>query len=315
MIKGQDLLKPPPLKPGETIGVLAPSSPQRDDQRLRSGIACLRRLGYQVREGDNLWNRYGYLAGTDRERADDLNRMIGDPEIRMIVAGRGGYGATRILEMIDYEGLRRDPKIVLGFSDVTAINLALLARIGLVSFSGAMPGVDMWEDEPDPYAMRSFLGAISGTTSPGPVLPPDEDEPITGRFPGTAVGPLIPDNLTLLAALCGTPYLPDMNGAILLIEEIGEEAYRVDRLLSQLWNAGILKKIAGLAFGAFTGTEPKRISIDPLPIDEVFREYIDRSGVPTVSGVPYGHITRKVTLPVGLQARIDGTEGRLEVSS
>ncbi len=306
------LLLPPALKPGDTVAVLAPSSPQRDDERLRSGIRCLERLGYNVREGKHLWNRYGYLAGTDEERAEDFNAALHDPDVRMIVAGRGGYGATRILDRIDYQALRHDPKIVLGFSDVTAMNLAVLAQVGLVSFSGAMPGVDLWEETPDEFMMQSFLQSISNPTPLGELHPP-EGEAITGLHDGVAEGPLIPANLTLLATLCGTPYMPDMSGAILLIEEIGEEAYRVDRLLSQLWNSGVLKDIAGLAFGAFTGTEHKRISVDPLPMEEVFAEYIRRAHVPTISGVPYGHIKQKLTLPVGVTARIDGTKGTLSV--
>ncbi|MCB0713925.1 MAG: LD-carboxypeptidase [Ignavibacteriae bacterium] len=309
----QKILKAPALKPGETIGVIAPSSPQRDDQRLRNGINFLRQLGFEVKEGENLWNRYGYLAGTDEERIEDLNQMIRDPQVRMIVAGRGGYGATRILDQIDYESLQHDPKIILGFSDVTAINLALLGSINLVSFSGAMPGVDFWEEEPDRFTVESFMQGVTTSNNVGLVPQPEEALPIEGHFPGTATGRLIPANLTLLASLCGTPYLPDMRGAILLIEEIGEEAYRVDRLLSQLYNAGIFNQIGGLALGAFTGTEPKRISIDPLPINEVFREYIRRAAVPAISGVQYGHINRKLTLPVGTLARIDGTAGVLEL--
>ena len=312
MYTTQPLLKPTLLCPNDTIGVIAPSSPQRDDERLRAGIQYIQSLGYRVREGKNLWKRYGYLAGTDNERVEDINAMIYDPEVRMIVAGRGGYGATRILERIDYEALRGNPKIILGFSDVTAINLAVLAQANLVSFSGAMPGVDMWSDEVDPFAIDSLLATLT-TAQPISISSSREDEGITSLYPGKAEGQLIPVNLTLLATLCGTPYVPDMNGAILLIEEIGEEAYRVDRLFSQLWNSGILKQISGLAFGAFTGTDPKRISVDPLPIEEVFKEYVERAKVPTIYGVPYGHIKRKLTLPVGVQARLDGTSGYLKL--
>lgn len=309
------LLWPPPLHPGDVIGVIAPSSPQRDDERLRAGIRRLEKLGFRVREGKNLWNRYGYLAGRDRERIEDFNEMVRDPEVRMILPGRGGYGATRILEALDYEALRHDPKIVLGFSDVTAINLAVLARIGMITFSGAMPGVDLWEEEPDRFAEESFLKAVSDPFYTGPVgTPSGSPEPI-GLMPGVAEGPLLPANLTLLAALCGTPFMPNINGAILLVEEIGEEAYRVDRLLSQLWNTGILKRIAGLAFGAFTGTEPTRISVDPLPLEDVFAEYVGRAGVPAIRGIHYGHIRQKLTLPVGAQARIDGDSGTLSIQS
>lgn len=301
---------PPPLSPGDTIGVVAPSSPQRDDDRLRRGIAYLHSKGYRVREGAALWNRYGYLAGRDAERAEDLNAMIRDPQVRMIIAGRGGYGATRILDRIDYDALAADPKLIVGFSDVTALNCAVLARAGLVSLSGAMPGVDFF-DTIDPLAERSFWAAVAGRDV-GPIVQPDEHR-ITPLRQGVAEGWLLPGNLTLLAALLGTPYMPDPSGAILLIEEIGEEAYRLDRHLSQLDNAGVLSKISGLALGAFTGTEATRVSVDPLPVEEVFDHYLDRAGVPAVGGVLYGHIATKLTLPVGAPARINGTSGTLEL--
>lgn len=309
----RSLITPPRLRPGDTIGVIAPSSPQRDDERLRRGIFWLRSCGFDVRDGAHLWNRFGYLAGSDRERLSDLNEMIADPAIAMIVAGRGGYGATRILDGIDYDGLRRSPKIILGFSDVTAITMAQLGHAGVVGFSGAMPGVDLWQSPPDEYAVTSMLQTLTSDVPLGTIVPPAGDPDIEGMRPGSATGPLIAANLTLLATLCGTPYLPDMTGAILLIEEIGEESYRVDRLLSQLRNAGILDAISGLAYGAFTGSEPRRVSVEPLPMELVLADYAAQANVPTIRNVPYGHIDRKLTLPVGVMCRIDGTHGTMEM--
>ncbi len=305
-------LIPPPLRPGDCIGIVAPSSPQRDDDRLRRGIRYLESRGYRVREGASLWNRYGYLAGRDRERADDFNAMLRDPDVRMIIAGRGGYGATRILDRLEFDLLRHDPKIVVGFSDVTAINCASLALADVVTFSGAMPGVDFWQDDIDAFAERSFWTAVTSAEPLGPIVQPESHQ-LTPLRDGVARGRLIPANLTLLTALLGTPYLPDLAGAILLIEEIGEETYRLDRHLSQLDNAGVLRSIAGLAFGAFTGTEPKRVSVDPLPLDAVLSHYLDRAGVPAVGGILYGHIDTKLTLPVGAPAMIDGSRGELVV--
>jgi muramoyltetrapeptide carboxypeptidase len=306
------LVLPPRLQRGQAIGVIAPSSPQRDDERLRRGIRYFESRGYEVVMGASLWNRHGYLAGTDAERLGDLNGMIADPRIRMIIAGRGGYGMTRILEGVDYRGLRRDPKIVAGFSDLTALNCAILSRISMASFSGAMPGVDFWSESIDPFAEESFWRAVTDTRPIGPIRQP-EGHPIVGLRSGVAEGRLVAGNLTLLAALVGTRYLPKMDGAILLVEEIGEEAYRVDRLLSQLYNAGILGRIAGLAFGAFTDAGPKRVSVDPLPVEEVFSEYVERAGVPAIGGLLYGHIPTKLTLPVGVQVRIDGGRGEMKV--
>lgn len=310
--------RPPPvsprrLLPGETIGVFAPSSPQRDDDRLRSGIAYLRTQGYNVVEGDHLWDRNGYLAGTDAARARDLNSMLANPEVRMIVAARGGYGATRILPMIDYAALQRDPKIVVGFSDVTAITLAFLARANVVTFSGAMPGVDFWmSNGPDPFAESAFWQSVTSPLAAGRLRTADGGA-FAPLYAGVAVGRLIAANLTLLCALIGTPYIPDLAGSILLIEEIGEEAYRVDRLLCQLSNAGILDKVGGIALGAFTGTEPTRVSVDSLPIEDVFQHYLNRAGVPAIGNVPYGHIAGKLTIPVGAMVELDGSAGQLVV--
>lgn len=297
---------PAPLRRGDIIGVIAPSSPQRDDERLKSGIRYFESLGYRVLCGENLWKRYGYLAGTDQERIDDLNAMIRNPAVKMIIAGRGGYGMSRILGKVDYRALRRSPKIIVGFSDVTALNLALLRRCNLVSFSGAMPGVDFWNpDEIDPFAEEWFWRCVTSRKPLGIVRQPN-DVPIAGLQSGTAEGRLIAGNLTLIANLVGTPYLPSFNNALLLVEEIGEEAYRVDRLLSQLDNAGVLKNISGLLFGQFTNAKPTRVSVEPLPMEEVLSEYVARAGKPALGNLLYGHIPKKLTLPIGVQVSIDG---------
>lgn len=312
-LSGGGFTLPPRLRKGDAIGVIAPSSPQRDDERLRAGIRYFESLGYPVICGEHLWKRHGYLAGTDDERAADINAMIRDPRIRMIIAGRGGYGVTRILDRIDYAALKRNPKIIVGFSDVTALNCALLVKSRLVSFSGAMPGVDFWDTgNLDPFAEEWFWRCVTSVRPLGRIRQP-EQHPITGLAPGTAEGRLLAGNLTLLANITGTPYLPKPSGAILLVEEIGEEAYRVDRLLSQLYNAGVLKNIAGLALGAFTGTKPTRVSVDPLPMEEIFTEYVHRAGVPAVGGILYGHIPTKLTLPMGILTRINGKRGTMQI--
>lgn len=307
------MLRPPRLRKGATIGFVAPSSPQRDDERLRSGIRYFESLGYGVKLGENLWKRYGYLAGTDEERASDLNAMIRDPEVKMIIAGRGGYGVTRILHMIDYRALKRNPKIIVGFSDVTALTCALFVKTGLVTFSGAMAGVDFWNhDAIDPLAEETFWRSVTSVRPLGGLSPDPSCETRTLRR-GSAEGPLLCGNLTMLASIIGTPYFPKMRSPVLLIEEIGEEAYRVDRLLSQMWNSGVLAGASALAFGAFTNAKPTRVSVEPLPMEEVFAEYVRRSDIPTVAGVPYGHIPRKATVPFGVRARVDGARGVLRV--
>jgi muramoyltetrapeptide carboxypeptidase len=305
--------RPPRLRKGDVIGIVAPSSPQRDDERLRSGIRYFESLGYRVMCGESLWKRHGYLAGTDDERAADLNAMIRDPRVRMIIAGRGGYGMTRIIDRVDYRALRRSPKIVVGFSDLTALNCAILVKSRLMSFSGAMPGVDFWNaGKIDPFTEEIFWRAVTSARALGTIRQPEED-PIAPLARGSAEGWLLAGNLTLLASIQGTPWMPRPDGALLLTEEIGEETYRVDRLMAQLYNAGVMHRIAGLALGAFTDAKPTRVSVDPLPMEEVFAEYVRRAAVPAVGGLLYGHITTKLTLPVGARARIDGTRGAMRV--
>lgn len=307
------VIAPAALRRGDTIGVVAPSSPQRDDERLNAGIRYFESLGYRVICGDNLWKRYGYLAGTDQERIDDLNTMIRNPAVKMIIAGRGGYGITRILGNVDYRALRRSPKIIVGFSDVTALNLALLRKCSLASFSGAMPGVDFWNPEAiDPFAEEWFWRCVTWRKPLGIVRQP-EHSPIVGLQSGVAQGRLIAGNLTLVSTLVGTPFLPSFSSTLLLLEEIGEEAYRVDRLLSQLDNAGVLRSIAGLLFGQFTNAKPTRVSVEPLPMEEVFSEYIRRAAKPAIGNLLYGHIPTKLTLPIGVQAKIDGNRGVLKI--
>jgi len=307
------MLRPPRLRKGQTIGIVAPSSPQCDDERLRAGIRYFESLGYRTRQGEHLWKRYGYLAGTDDERVADLNAMIRDPEVRMIVAGRGGYGVTRILDRVDYRALRRDPKIIVGFSDLTALACAVFARAGLVTFSGAMAGVDFWNAEQiDALAEETFWKSVTSQRPLGALSPDPACEHRRLRR-GVAEGPLLCGNLTMLASIAGTPYLPKLREPVVLIEEIGEEAYRVDRLLSQLWNCGLLKGASGIALGAFTNAKPTRVSVEPLPMEEVFAEYVLRAGVPAVAGVPYGHIPRKATVPFGVRARVDGSRGVLRI--
>lgn len=306
-------IRPPRLRKGDLIGIVAPSSPQRDDDRLRRGIHYFESLGYRVRLGEHLWKRHGYLAGTDDERVADLNAMLNDPAVRMVVAGRGGYGMTRILDRVDYRAMRRDPKIIVGFSDVTALNCAALRRARLVTFSGAMPGVDFGGATIDEFAEEHFWRVVTSARAFGS-LPSPADSTMSSIARGRAEGWLLAGNLTLLAVLCGTPFIPKANGAVLLVEEIGEESYRVDRLLSQLSNAGVLSDLAGLAFGAFTDADPRRVSVEPLPIEEVFADYARRAAVPTITGVAYGHIPRKLTLPLGVRTVIDGSRSLMRIT-
>jgi muramoyltetrapeptide carboxypeptidase len=279
-------LIPPPLPPGGTIGIIAPSSGLRPSQ-LQPGLDFLRARGYSTVLGDSLHHR-GFRNSEDARLAD-LHRMFADSAIQAIVCARGGYGVTRILDRIDYNLIHANPKPLSGFSDSTALNLALLARADLVSYSGftAFPDIK-------PEGIHSLTEASAFATLAGQPL---TTEPLTPVRPGDASGPLIGGCLSLLVTLVGTPHMPDLTGAILVLEDVHEQPYRIDRMLQQLQSAGHLDALAGLVFGRFLGCESKHE--DDGDMAAVFAEFADRLAVPTYSGLAYGHGDGRVTLPIG----------------
>jgi muramoyltetrapeptide carboxypeptidase len=303
------LLKPPRLRRGEVIGVVAPSSPPLDLQRVQHGIRYLERLGYQVQTGRHIASQHGFYAGTDRERAADLNAMFRDPRIQAIFALRGGHGSARLLPFLDYPAVRRSPKILVGFSDITALQLGLLRRTGLVSFSGPLVAVEFGQ-APDPRTEEQFWRMITSTRRPGALAPLGRKPWTTWRH-GRAEGPLIAGNLALLTSLIGSRYLPKFDRAILVVEDVGEHLHRVDRMLLQLQHAGILKRIGGLLFGQFNHCHPQKPGAPHLSLSEVLKQAADACPVPTAHGAPYGHIPRRWTLPMGVRARLDTRRSHL----
>ncbi len=302
--------KPPPLKRRATIGVISPASPQRNDEYLHRGVRYLESIGYRVKLGKHALRRYnGYLAGTDDERIEDIESMFADPKIHAIFCARGGYGTSRILQRLNYDLIAANPKIFVGFSDLTALQSAIFRKTGLVTFSGAMPSVDM-RDEFDAYAEESFWNILTSTQPAGVIAQPEE---IVTLRTGAARGRLLCGNLSLFASLCGTPFAPAERKALYLIEDIGEEPYKIDRLLSQMENAGVFAKAGGIAFGQFTGIPTDRSATPQPPVSTVIQEYVERLGLPALGNLLYGHQAKKLTLPFGAMARIDGSKGTLEL--
>jgi len=251
--------------------------------------------------GDHVLERDGYFAGSDAHRLGDLNRFLRDDSVDAIWCIRGGYGAMRLLEGIDYDALARRPKAIIGYSDITALHAAVGRRCGLVSYHGATARADLTE------LTRRSLAAVLG----------DEWESLTIAHPsmtalerGTAHGRLAGGNLALLAALAGTPFMPELDGAILLLEDVGEAVYRVDRMLTQLWLSGALRNVAGLAFGSFTDIPEDQANVQ-RPLERVLEEFAARCGVPCVSGFPMGHIDDQYTFPLGATATLNADEGLL----
>lgn len=301
--------KPPALRPGQTIGLVAPSFALARPEALDEAIASLEGQGYRVKEGEGCRARHGYFAGPDALRVADLNRMFRDDTVDAILCARGGYGATRLLDALDYDVIRANPKVFSGFSDITALHSAMQTQPGLVTFHGLMAG-DMAADGNDPFSLASFWRAI-GSAEPVGLLENPPEYPRQTIVPGRAQGPLVGGNLSLVAACLGTPYAYDFDGCILFLEDVGEHTYAVDRMLTQLARAGVLNRLAGIVLGEFTQCEPNKP--EDLTLPQVFGELLGGLGIPVLAGVRCGHVTPKLTLPLGVTCALDAEAGTLEI--
>jgi muramoyltetrapeptide carboxypeptidase len=304
------IIRPPRLRTGDVIGLISPASPVEDVQRIEDGTRYLERRGYRVKLGRNVGKVQGYLAGTDSERVDDLHAMFRDPEVRAVFCLRGGYGVTRILPLLDYELFRTHPKILVGYSDITALLLALFARSGLIGFHGPMVAVD-FTGTVDPSTEQSFWDVLSGDVR-GRWLPLGEPDKIRVFRGGRATGRLLGGNLSLLAAMAGTPYLPDFRGSILFLEEIGEEPYRVDRMLTQLSQSGVTRGATAVLAGQFTDCVPKEPGRPSLTVEEVLHSFAGELEAPFVAQCRFGHIRSIPTLPIGVRTVVDADRGTLQ---
>jgi muramoyltetrapeptide carboxypeptidase len=291
---------PPLLAPGAHVALVSPAGPFRDDAELERAKANVRKFGWEPVVMTNARARDGYLAGSDEQRARDINAAIADPEIQAIWCLRGGYGAMRILDALDYEGMRRSPKTLIGYSDVTALHAAFGKRSNLVTYHGptarqAIP----------PFAFESLQNAVAKGVEPCGEMA--QAKTIRG---GKAAGRLMGGNLALLTALAGTPYAPDYADAILVIEDVNEAHYRIDRMMMTLHLSGALSGLAGLVFGRFTDI-PKEFGDEDWSLDRVLADAAGRAGVPCVSNAPFGHIDEQWTLPIGAMAELDADAKRL----
>lgn len=302
--------KPPALIPGQTIGLIAPSFAVPKPAALAEAIETLESLGYRVKAGGSCSRRHGYFAGPDSLRVADINRMFRDDSVDAIFCARGGYGATRLLERVDYDAIRANPKIFSGYSDVTALHGALQRRAGLVTFHGLMATADMAKDKRDDFSLSNFFRVL---TDPAPIglLENPPNLPRVTIAPGRATGRLIGGNLSLVAGALGTPYAYDFNGAILFLEDVGEKTYAIDRLLTQLARAGALDRVAGILLGHFA--DCVQGAPEHFTMAEVMRELLDDLGKPVLGGIQCGHCVPKLTLPLGVLCRMDAGAGTVEV--
>jgi muramoyltetrapeptide carboxypeptidase len=295
-------LKPRRLQHGDLIGLVTPASPIADPTRIERGVRYLETLGYRVLVAENVNKSRGYLAGTDEERVADLHTLFRNKHVKALFCIRGGYGTPRILSLLDYRLIAQNPKIFVGYSDITALQLAIWKKCRLVTFQGPMLGVDL-AGEIDRFAEEWLWKLLTSNTPAGPLLSAAETT-VTVR-PGKARGKLLGGNLALMLSIFGTRYQPDFSGSLLFLEDTDEEPYRIDRMFTQLRHASVLSKSAAMLLGQFTDSDPKDPTKPSLTLAEVLGDVASWSAVPVLSNLPFGHIPRKLTLPEGIGARVD----------
>lgn len=307
-------LLPQSLKKGDLVGLISPSAATSERIQIQFAVEALEGLGFQVKQGKNLANRRGHLAGTDEERANDLNSMFADPDIKAVICMRGGSGAARILPLIDYRVIRNNPKPILGYSDITALHHAIYAQTGLITFHGPN-GTGSWNSFNVQQFEQLFFEKEQVTFENERV---EEDDLVIKKnriqmiYPGKATGDLVGGNLTVLTALAGSPYLADFTDKILFLEDIGEEPYRIDRMMSTLKLMGALDKVKGFIFGQCTDCDPTS-GYGNLTLDQLFDDYILPLKIPAYRGAMIGHIPKQFILPMGARVTLDADKGTIKL--
>ncbi|MGB5290178.1 MAG: LD-carboxypeptidase [Lysobacterales bacterium] len=305
-------LKPPRLKAGDTVGLVNPAGATFHPQDVVVAGETLAALGLKMKTGEHLLDRYGYLAGSDQNRAADVNRMFADSEVKAVLTLRGGWGCNRLLELLDYQLIARNPKILMGYSDITSLLLALNAKTGLVTFHGPV-GISSWNKYSTAFVEKLLFNAeafsMENPTDIGDHLTQVKDRVLTIHG-GKARGRLLGGNLSVLTAMVGSDYLPDFKDNILFLEEVGEDIYRVDRMLTQLKLAGILDQLSGFVFGKCSDCGPGK-GYGSLTLEEVLDDHIKPLGIPAWYGSMIGHIENKFTIPLGVESEIDADAGRI----
>ncbi|MCX7624881.1 MAG: LD-carboxypeptidase [Candidatus Sumerlaeaceae bacterium] len=329
------ICKPHRLEPGMTIGLVSPASAARDPQLIDKGIAHLKKLGFGVKEGRYTRCRLGYLAATDKQRLSDLNSMLRNPRIDAIMCVRGGYGAMRLLDALDYDAARRTPKPIIGFSDITALHMAFWRRCRLVTFHGPMLLSAFAKDEPKAFTVEKMLRILCRPEAGGSLWQGSDDRRYRVVREGRASGRLVGGNLSLIAALMGTPYEIDTRDAIVYLEDVDEKPYRIDRMLTQLLLAGKLRDARAVVFGRnvpddesakieaqrFASGVPRKVEGFPRSpradyeqiIDDVIADRLGPLGIPVLIGAPFGHIDDYATIPFGVRASLNTRTGDIVI--
>ncbi len=300
------MIHPPALRPGDAVALIAPAGPLAAEADLEAAIERVEALGLRAVRGEHVLGRHGYLAGTDAERAADINLALRDPDIRGIFAVRGGYGTTRLLEMVDYDALRADPKVLLGYSDLTALLNVCTARTGVITFHGPVVALAFGPVE------RAWLERAMFSNAPIGTLMVEHPRAIRA---GRAGGRLAGGNLSLIAAMVGTPYEIDCTDAIVFLEEVEEAPYRIDRMLTQLRASASFRRAAGIVLGTFSNCDAPDDAAPERRLAHVLADRLADLDLPVLLGAPIGHEGEQWTLPIGAQATLDAGEGTLVIEA
>lgn len=308
--KGCDIMriKPARLKKGDTVGIIAPASPPDSEKLLRS-FSFLEELGLNIKLGKHVNDQYGYLAGRDQARLDDIHAMFCDKEVKAIFCARGGYGTGRIAAQMDYVAIKENPKIFWGYSDITFLHLAIRKRTGLITFHGPMLASDIGSEEVHELSKEGFKQLFD----PIMIQYTNETSPLETIVEGQAAGEVTGGNLTLITSTLGTPFEIDTCGKLLFIEDISEPPRSVDRMLNQLYMSGKLTDAAGLIIGDFNDCVPGKGP--SLSLEEVISHYAKLAGRPAMKGFKMGHCSPNIAIPLGASAEIDTFNQRLIVES
>lgn len=299
-------VKPPALKAGDTVAITSPAGAVWDNAQVEKFAGIVRSLGFKVKLGQTLTEKFGYLAGTDELRAREVNALFADKEVKAIFCMKGGWGCARILDKLDYELIAGNPKVIIGFSDITSLLIAINSRTGLVTFHGPV-GNSGWNDFSVDYIKRVLMEGEKVEYA----YPVGEEQPYT-LASGKAKGTLIGGNLTVLAGIIGTAYLPLWKDTILFLEETKEEPYSIDRMLTQLKLAGVLYELKGFVFGKCVKCDAEE-PLKAFTFKEVLEQHIKPLGIPAFYGAMIGHIENKYTMPIGIEAEFDANSGIIKL--
>jgi muramoyltetrapeptide carboxypeptidase len=306
------ILKPKKLQNGEVIGVISPASSPQDPALVERGVNYLESLGYRVEVGKSVGKIEGYLAGSDSERVADIHEMFKNKHVKAIFSLRGGYGSARLVDKIDYDLVRKNNKIFVGFSDITVLQLAFYYKAGIISFAGPMVATNFAGDF-NSFSEEFFWDLITKNRKIGKLKNPEQEKFFVVNK-GRGEGKLIGGNLSSLTSLLGSKFLPTFRNSILFLEEVNEPPYKIDRMFNQLRLARILSQVKGVILGRFVNCYETDKTKNTLSLNEIIVNYFKNLKIPVIYNVKHGHISELITLPVGLNTKVNATKGFIEVT-